>query len=80
VSNQPAPDPAAIVPAPLAYSPKGACAALACGITHLYELIGARKIEARKSGRKTLITGESLRAYLASLPPADIQTGQRGQA
>jgi hypothetical protein len=46
-------------------------------MTHLYELIGAGKIEARKSGRKTIILDESLRGYLASLPRADIRTGQR---
>lgn len=47
------------------------------GRTTLYELIGAGKIEARKAGNRTLIPADSLRAYIASLPPADIRTGQR---
>jgi excisionase family DNA binding protein len=47
------------------------------GRTSLYELIGAGRIEARKAGNRTLIPADSLRAYLASLPRADIRTGQR---
>jgi excisionase family DNA binding protein len=49
-------------------------AAKACGIgrTTLYELIGAKRLDARKCGNRTLITGESLRKYIASLPVADI--------
>jgi len=46
------------------------------GRTTLYELIGAGKIEARKAGNRTLIPAESLRSYIASLPPANIRTGQ----
>ena len=74
------PDKLGATAAPLAYSPKDACAALGCGMTHLYELIAAGRIEARKSGRKTLIPADSLRACLASLPPAEIHTGQRRAA
>jgi len=47
------------------------------GRTTLYELIGAGKIDARKVGNRTLIPADSLRSYIASLPPADIRTGQR---
>ena len=50
------------------------------GRTSLYELIGAGKLDARKAGGRTLITAESLRAYIASLPRADIRTGQRRAA
>jgi excisionase family DNA binding protein len=50
------------------------------GRTTLYEAIGAGKIEARKAGNRTLIPAESLRAYLASLPAADIRTGNRKPA
>jgi excisionase family DNA binding protein len=50
------------------------------GRTTLYELIGAKKLDARKAGNRTLITAESLRNYVASLPPADIRTGQRSAA
>ena len=50
------------------------------GRTSLYELMGAGKIEHRKAGSRTLILAESLRSYIASLPPADIRTGQRSKA
>ena len=46
------------------------------GRTTLYEAIGTGKIEARKAGGRTLILAESLRNYIAGLPPADIRTGQ----
>ncbi len=47
------------------------------GRTTLYELIGAGKLDARKVGNRTLIPANSLRSYIAELPPADIRTGQR---
>ena len=47
------------------------------GRTTLYEAIGAGKIEARKAGNRTLIPAESLRAFLANLPVADIRTGRK---
>ena len=42
------------------------------GHTKVYELIGQGVLDARKAGKKTLITGESIRAYIAGLPPAHI--------
>jgi excisionase family DNA binding protein len=36
--------------------------------TKLYELIGAKKIAAKKHGTRTLIIAESVERYLASLP------------
>jgi excisionase family DNA binding protein len=77
MNKHPTPNAEAVRFVRLAHSPKSACALLGCGMTHLYELIGAGKIEARKSGRKTIILDEALRGYLASLPLADIRTGQR---
>ena len=61
----------------LAFTILDAAKASGLGRTTLYELIGAGKIEARKSGNRTLIPADSLRSYIASLPPADIRTGQR---
>ena len=57
-------------------------AAKACGIgrTTLYELIGAKRLDARKCGNRTLITGESLRKYIASLPVADIRMTRKAAA
>ena len=50
------------------------------GRTSLYELIGAKKLDARKAGNRTLITAESLRNYVASLPAADIRMTRKGAA
>ena len=61
---------------PLAYSIPEAVRATGLGRTSLYELIATGRIEARKAGKRTLIPAESLRAFLAALPHADIRTGQ----
>lgn len=47
------------------------------GRTTIYERIAAGDLDARKAGGRTLITGESLRAFLANLPVADIRTGRK---
>jgi hypothetical protein len=65
---------------PLAYRVDEAERTLGLGRTKLYHLIAAGLLDARKAGSRTIITGESLRAYLASLPKADIRTGQRSAA
>lgn len=36
--------------------------------SYIYELIAAGKLDARKSGHRTLLTVESLRKYAESLP------------
>jgi len=61
----------------LAYTILDAAKASGLGRTTLYELIATGKIEARKSGARTLIPAESLRRYIAGLPAAEIHTGQR---
>lgn len=53
-----------------------ACAISGCGRTKLYQLIAQGLLDARKLGRRTLITDESLRRFLASLPPACAGTGK----
>ncbi len=60
---------------PLTYRVDEARRTLGLGTTKVYELIGAGMLDARKAGNRTLITGESLRAYVASLPKANIRTG-----
>jgi excisionase family DNA binding protein len=57
---------------PAFYSIGDACAVFGCGRTRLYELLSGGRIEAKKLGRKTLISAASLRAYFTSLPDADI--------
>jgi hypothetical protein len=61
---------------PLAYRIDDARRILGLGTTKLYSLIGTGILDARKAGSRTLITGVSLRAYLDSLPKANITTGR----
>jgi hypothetical protein len=50
------------------------------GRAKMYELLGQGAIVARKCGRRTLIDLRSLRAYLESLPAAQIGSGRRQKA
>ncbi len=61
---------------PLAYRVDDASRMLGLGTTKLYALIGTGVLDARKAGSRTLITGESLRAYVTGLPKAHITTGR----
>jgi len=45
------------------------------GTTKTYSLLAQGRLTAVKAGRKTLITGESIETYLASLPAATFRTG-----
>lgn len=50
--------------APLAYSISEACKVSSFGRTYLYQLIKEGQLEARKVGRRTLVTARSLRALI----------------
>jgi len=50
------------------------------GNTKAYELIGQGKWVAVKLCGRTFITADSLNAFIAGLPRADIRTGQRNTA
>jgi hypothetical protein len=63
------------MPEPLVYSIADACAVGGFKRTRAYELIASGKLDGRKQGSRTIITAESLRAYLAALPAANITTG-----
>lgn len=52
----------------LAYSPDSAAKAIDSGRNLIFDEIKAGRLEARKSGRKTLITREALLAWLSRLP------------
>jgi Helix-turn-helix domain len=43
------------------------------GRTTLYAAIGSGKLDARKSGKRTIVLAESLREFIAGLPVADIR-------
>jgi hypothetical protein len=45
-------------------------AAIGCGVTKFYELVNASVLDVRRFGRRTLVTAESLEAFVASLPRA----------
>ena len=53
-----------------------ACLISGCGRTKLYGLIANGQLDARKLGRRTLITDESLRRFLASLPRVSGEIGK----
>ena len=50
------------------YSPKETETLLSVSHAQLYRLIGAGRLDARKIGSRTLITAESIEAFLGSLP------------
>jgi excisionase family DNA binding protein len=52
---------------PLAVSPRQACRLLGCGITRLYELIGAGELESYLDGRMRRITMRSIVARIERL-------------
>jgi excisionase family DNA binding protein len=52
-------------PIPLAYSVAEACRATSLGKTRIYQLINAGQLSARKVGKRTLISAESLRRLIA---------------
>jgi excisionase family DNA binding protein len=52
------------------YTTREARTALGVGNTTFYRLINARKLDARRLGRRTYITAESLEGLVASLKPA----------
>ena len=66
-NHLPAADAAALA-APLAYSISGFAQSVGIGRTKLYEEIAAGRLRARKAGKRTIISVEDARAYIASLP------------
>ena len=64
-------------PLPGAFTIEGAVAFSGLPRSHIYEAIGRNDLDARKAGRRTLIEGDSLRAYLAKLPRAYIRMGRK---
>ena len=63
--------------APVAYTVPDACRTFGFGVTKAYELIGAGILDARKAGRRTLITAESLHAYLNGLPRVETRAPRK---
>ena len=57
----------AIIPEPLAVSPERAASMVGLGRTKFFELLANHEIHSVKSGRRTLVPVEALRAYLKRL-------------
>jgi hypothetical protein len=53
----------------LLYRTSEAKAAIGCGTTRLYELINNGTLDARRFGKRTYITAESLEVFVATLKP-----------
>jgi hypothetical protein len=61
------------IPARALYSPREVEAILGISHAHLYRLIGAGKLDARKIGAKTVISAQSIERMIAELPPAQVR-------
>ena len=57
-------------PEVLGYSINGACDAIPCGRTKLYQLIADGRLKAKKLDNKTIITRDSLQRLVDTLPDA----------
>lgn len=62
---------------PLALTIEDAVKVSGLARSRIYELMGKGELVARKAGRRTLIMGDSLRAYLENLPCAVISPAKR---
>jgi len=61
---------------PLALPIPAACATSGLSRSEIYRRLAAGDIHAIKSGSRTLVLMDSLRAHLASLPPATFGAGK----
>jgi Helix-turn-helix domain len=61
---------------PIAAPIPDACRISGLSSSEIYRRLAAGDIRAVKSGSRTLILMDSLRAHLASLPPATFRTGK----
>jgi excisionase family DNA binding protein len=61
------------------YRTSEAKTALGCGTTTLYALINSGRLEARRLGKRTYITAESLETFIASLPAVETPTMARAR-
>jgi hypothetical protein len=55
------------------YPKREACAEIGVGLTKLDELIATEQLDARKIGKKVVVTGASIDRYVESLPKAEIR-------
>ena len=58
----------------LLYRASEARAAIGCGVTKFYELINNGTLDARRFGKRTYVTGQSLEKFVEALKPVITQT------
>ena len=64
----------------LGYSINGACDAIPCGRTKLYQLIADGRLKAKKLGTKTIITRDSIMRLVEELPDAGLAKSSKNEA
>jgi excisionase family DNA binding protein len=62
----------------LLYTLRDAAAAIGCGHSKLYDVINSGVLDVRRFGKRTLITAESLEAFVEKLPRAVTPTITKG--
>jgi len=63
-------------PARALYTPRETERILSISHAQLYRLIGRDLLDARKIGRGTFITAQSIEQFLGALPPAQVRSGR----
>jgi hypothetical protein len=73
MSNERAAAPAERTLEPALVTIKAGCDFLAVSQAEMYRLLGLKKVEGVKAGKRTLLKLESLKARAGALPPAQIK-------
>ena len=60
------------------YNVRGTCEVMGIGRSFVYELIAGGHLDARKLGRRTVVTAESIRRYVDSRPIACLGARKAG--
>jgi hypothetical protein len=63
----------------LLYRSSEARAAIGCGITKFYDLVNNGTLDARRFGKRTYITAQSIEVFIASLKPVVTPTMVRAE-
>jgi len=64
------------MPNPLLYPVRDACVVVGISRSGIYRLLNDGTLSAKKIGRRTLVTAESIRLYIDSCPDAEVKLGR----